>query len=133
MLVITAWTALICTTFFMFLTLQVIRARGASGISLGAGEDEILLRRMRGQANAAEQMPMTLIVPGLCEGLGCAWFVLVPLAALFTAGRIAYGIALGWMRYSRALRLYGMIASVTGTLSLLVVLLITLLQVTVAG
>ena len=128
MFLITGWTALVCGTFFMFLTRQVINARGTSKVSVGDGGDEVLLRRIRGQANAAEQMPITLIVLGLAEGLGGSAWVLVPLAAIFTAGRISHGVAFGWLEKSLPLRFYGMLGSVLGTLGLLAYLGILLLM-----
>jgi len=117
--IITAWAVAICGIFYMFQTLQVIRARGAEGVSIGDGGDELLLRRMRGQANAAEQMPMTLLALGMAELLGGNTWVLLPLAVIFTGARISHGYAFGWLTHNRPLRFYGMLLSSLSSLGIM--------------
>ncbi|KMW56331.1 glutathione S-transfersae-related protein [Candidatus Rhodobacter oscarellae] len=130
---ITAWAALICGTFFMFQTLQVIRARGSAGVSLGDGGDKLLMRRMRGQANAAEQMPLTLIAMGLAEMLGAPGWALLPLAAVFTVSRLAHGYAFGWLEHNRPLRFYGMAGSAFSTFCILILLGVMVLTRSLGG
>ena len=117
--IITAWTVFFCAIFYMFLTLRVIRARGEAGVSLGDGGDAKLLRRMRGQANANEHMPLTLLALGLAELMGGEALVLVPLAILFTLSRVAHGVALGWLNHSRTLRFWGMFIGSLTTMTIL--------------
>ena len=81
---------------FFALTFRVIQARRSSGVSLGDGGDEILLRRIRGQANAAEQMPLTLLALLLAEMIGGSTLLLGLIALLFCAGRVAHGYRL-WL------------------------------------
>lgn len=109
------------------MTWQVIAARRASGVALGDGEDKILLRRMRGQANAAEQMPMTLMALLAAELIGGSTFLLGLFALIFCAGRAAHGYGFGWLEHSVPLRMYGMLASISGSALVLIYLFITLL------
>ena len=127
--IITAWTVLICVTFYMFLTLQVIKARRIFGVSVGDGGDQMLLRRMRGQANAAEQMPLTLLALLMAEMMGGATVVLIILAATFTASRVAHGIAFGWLEHSFPLRFFGMLGSSMASLATLAYLALILIGV----
>lgn len=125
--IITAWTVLVCGAFYLLQTVQVIRARRSAGVSLGTGGDALLERRMRGQANAAEQMPLTLLALLCAELLGATPWALAPLAALFVGARIAHGYAFGWMEHSGPLRMFGMAGTLTAAGGLLIVLLVSLL------
>jgi len=125
--IITGWATLFCATLFIALTFRVIAARRASGVAMGDGGDETLLRRMRGQANAAEQMPITLIALLVTEiSAGSGW-LLGLFALIFCAGRLAHGIAFGWMMHNMPLRVSGMIASTSGTGLILIHLAFALL------
>ena len=117
--IITAWAVAVCGIFYMFQTLQVIRARGTAGVSIGDGGDKMLLRRIRGQGNAAEQMPLTLLALGMAELMGGATWILLPLAVVFTGARIAHGYAFGWLEHNRPLRFYGMLLSSLSSLGIL--------------
>lgn len=125
--IITGWAALICATFYMFQTLQVIKARQKSGVSVGDGGDKLLIRRMRGQANAAEQMPLTLLALFLAEMLGGVAWILIPLAAVFTLARLSHGYAFGWLEHSFPLRFYGMLFSSISSLAILAYLAVLLI------
>lgn len=131
--IITAWTVAICGLFFMAMTFQVIGARRSSGVALGDGDNALLQRRMRGQANAAEQMPMTLLALGCAELLGGWPWLLVLLAAVCTAGRLAHGYGFGWLEHTPKLRFYGMVASVTGSFGIMGTLLVLLLSRSFSG
>jgi len=122
--IITAWAALICGIFYLLQTVQTIKARRASGVSIGDGDDKILIRRMRGQANAIEQMPLALIALFLAETLGGSAWILAPFAAIFTVSRIAHGYAFGWLEHNAPLRMYGMIGTLVGNLGILAYLAI---------
>lgn len=125
--IISAWAILFCGLLFLGLTWQVIGARRASGVSLGDGGDELLLRRMRGQGNAAEQMPMTLLALVAAELIGGSTFVLGLFAVIFCAGRGAHGFGFGWLERSVPLRMFGMLASISGSALILLYLLYALL------
>lgn len=126
--IITAWATLFCGLFFMALTWQVVRARRASGVSLGAGDDKLLMRRMRGQSNAAEQMPITLVALLMAELVGGSTLILGLFALIFCAGRAVHGYGFGWLAHSMPLRMGGMIASFTGTGTILLYLLVVLIS-----
>lgn len=126
--IITAWATLICGTMFLALTVRVIQARRSSGVSLGDGGDTILLRRMRGQGNAAEQMPIGLLIILMAELVGGTTLVLGLLAALFCAGRVVHAIGFGWLKHSLIARVGGMATSLVGTIALLIYLAIVLLS-----
>ena len=117
--IITAWAVAVCGIFYMFQTLQVSRARGTAGVSIGDGGDKMLLRRIRGQGNAAEQMPLTLLALGMAELMGGATWILLLLAVVFTGARIAHGYAFGWLEHNRPLRFYGMLLSSLSSLGIL--------------
>ena len=116
---ITAWATLVCGLLCVALTFRVIDARRASGVSLGDGGDEVLLRRMRGQGNANEQIPITLIALLVAEMVSGGGWLLAIFAALFCAGRLAHGIAFGWTLHNQPLRFFGTIASLLGSLAIL--------------
>lgn len=87
---ITAWTTLVLGLLFLWLTWTVIAAR-QTGIPHGDGGDNKVAKKIRGQANAAEQIPLGLMVLGLNELLNPTWVALV-LAAFLIAGRVIHGI-----------------------------------------
>lgn len=131
--IITAWAVAICGLFFMALTFRVIAVRRSSGVAMGDGDDALLQRRMRGQANAAEQMPLTLLALGCAELLGGWPWLIALLAAVFTTGRLAHGYGFGWLEHTPKLRVYGMVASVTGSFGIFGTLLVLVILRSVSG
>ena len=125
--VITGWATLVCGLLFFALTFRVIAARRASGVSLGDGGDKLVMRRMRGQANAAEQMPLTLIALLIAELIGGSTVVLGLLAFVFCMGRLLHGIGFGWLEHSPPLRMAGMATSALGTIATLLYLAFVLI------
>ena len=75
------------------LSLNVIRIRRAKKNGFGAGGDEDLIRAMRGQANAAEYIPLCLILLALIEAQGAPIWVTATLGALWLIGRLLHGFA----------------------------------------
>ncbi|MES2493309.1 MAG: MAPEG family protein [Pseudomonadota bacterium] len=101
-----------------WLTMRIGRLRGKTGISVGDGGNELLLRRIRAQLNFAEQFPLTLLLVGLVElaGQGGAW--LAPLGALFILGRVAHAIGMdGAFRPGRPI---GMVTGIVLQLALVI-------------
>lgn len=93
--------------------------RSAEKISVGDGGNELLMRRMRAQANFIEQTPLILLMVGLVEAAGKGGVWLAPLGALFIAGRIAHGIGMdGKFTQGRAI---GMVTGMLLQLALVVV------------
>ncbi len=101
------------------------KVRGAEKINFGDGGNELMIRRMRAQANFMEQTPLTVILVGLLEmaGKGGQW--LAPAAAIFILGRIAHGI--GMDGNFKAGRPIGMLTAMLLQLVLIVVAVLTVL------
>jgi uncharacterized membrane protein YecN with MAPEG domain len=91
--VVPLYTALLGLIFIVF-TLRVGIYRGKSNILIGDGGDDELLRRIRGQGNFVETVPIALILLLVMEltGAGDTW--LHALGALLVFGRISHYIAL---------------------------------------
>ena len=109
---ITAWVAAILGAFFLWQTWRVISYRRANGIVLTESDDRGFIKRVRGQANAAEQLPIGLILLALNEWLNPAWFVLL-IAALFVIGRISHGLYFAYHGLPHQMRVLGMMATLT--------------------
>ena len=124
--IITAIAAAICGILHYTLTVQVIRARRSEGVSLGDGGSTLLERRIRGQANASEQMPLALIALLCAELLAGPGVILGLSAAVFCLGRVLHGVAFGWMVHSK-LRIVGMALSLTGSAMILIYLVVSIL------
>ena len=88
----------------LWLAIRVGQARRGSGISVGAGENPLLLARMRAHANFGENTPFVLILLGLIELAAGSrgWLWVVGLAYLI--GRILHPFGmedsarLGWRK-----------------------------------
>lgn len=93
--------------------------RSAEKISVGDGGNELLMRRMRAQANFIEHTPLILLMVGLVEAAGKGGMWLAPLGALFMLGRVAHGIGMdGKFGPGRAI---GMVTGMVLQLALVVV------------
>lgn len=90
-LTVTAATTLILGVVYLFLTFVVIRHRRADKVAIGDNDDKVLAKKIRGHANAAEQIPMGLIIIGLNEAMNSAPTAMF-LAALLVIGRILHAI-----------------------------------------
>lgn len=91
----TALFALPLALLYLTLAFRVIGLRRGRGVEIGDGGDRELLRRMRVHANAAEYIPLALIVLGLAESLGAPAWLLVASGLVLLTGRFvhAYGLA----------------------------------------
>lgn len=76
----------------LWLIAMVLRRRFALGVSLGDGGDEGLNRTIRGHANAAETIPIALILLAFAELMDAPAVALHVAGAAFTAGRLAHGL-----------------------------------------
>ena len=90
--VVTALYAGIAGLIYLWLTWSVIGHRRGKRISMGDGEDPAVAKSIRGHANAAEQMPMILIMMGLMEMLGAPGVALHIAGIAFMAGRLLHGL-----------------------------------------
>ena len=90
---ITAIFAGLNALLLFLLATRVIGYRRTKQVAFGDKGDPGLQRVMRGHANAAEYIPLSLILLGLTEGMGApAWIVLALGAALFL-GRLSHAYA----------------------------------------
>lgn len=77
----------------LVLSIRVIQARGATKVFIGDGGNELMIRRMRGQANFVEYVPMILILLALLEYRGTAGWLLHALGATLLVARLLHGYA----------------------------------------
>ena len=124
---VTSLAAVATGVIYLILTWRVIRMRRADGIVLGDNGDRIMAKRIRGHANAAEQMPMALIVMALTELQGGNGMALAILAALFTLGRALHAIYFTRHGTHWRFRVWGMSATLIAQAGLLVLLTVTAL------
>ena len=89
-LTVTAWTAVFLGVLYIWLTLRVVRGRRSGRIVHGDGGDPVFAKKVRGHANAAEQIPLGLILLGLNEAVGPTWLALL-IAASLVVGRYLHG------------------------------------------
>lgn len=76
----------------VWLTLRVVGHRRAGSVSLGDGGDETMMRSIRGHANAAETMPMALILLAVANLMGAPGLFLHLAGVVLTAGRLMHGL-----------------------------------------
>ena len=76
----------------LWLATEVIRRRGALKLSLGDGGDAEMNRVIRGHANAAETIPVALVLLALSELIGAPAVALHLAGAALTAGRLLHGL-----------------------------------------
>ena len=92
---VTLLTAGLLTLWYVFISLKVSLARGQQQISLGSGaEGSDFSRIVRVQANAAEYIPLFLIVLAVLEFHELRADILYVLAGLFIVGRVLHRRAL---------------------------------------
>lgn len=79
---------------FAPMTLRVGLYRVKSKVSIGSGDDPELLRRIRGQANFIETVPMALFLLITLELIGASSTLLHVLCSALVIGRIAHYLGL---------------------------------------
>ena len=83
--------------WFLALTVRVIMGRtGPDSPSLGDGGNPAMLRKIRGHANFAEYVPLTLLLIALLELTGSPKWALHLLGAALLTGRLLHGYALAF-------------------------------------
>ena len=90
--IITALYAGLAGLIYLWLTWTVIVYRRSGKISLGDGDNPKMAKSIRGQGNAAEQMPIILIMLGLTEMLGAPGFAMHIAGLAFIVGRLLHGL-----------------------------------------
>ena len=90
--ILTAFYAGLLALIYLSLTWAVISRRRGHKISLGDGGDEKFAKIIRGQVNAAEQMPFIIIMLALAEMLGAPAIALHVLGVLAVVGRLLHAL-----------------------------------------
>jgi uncharacterized membrane protein YecN with MAPEG domain len=101
------------TALFLVLSGRVITYRRAHKVSLGHGGDPVLERRMRAQGNFAEYVPLGLILLLGAELAGASSLWLHATGLLLLVGRLMHGIGFSFLRQSMALRVGGMVLTLS--------------------
>ena len=107
-LAVTTFYAGLCALILIWLAFKVIGRRRGAKISLSDGGDEALQRLTRAHSNAAEWMPVFLILLAGVESLGAPWFVLNLAALPFIIGRCLHGWHFATARTDFRFRVLGM-------------------------
>nr|WP_325249668.1 MAPEG family protein [Amylibacter sp.] len=105
---ITAWSTVLLGVLYLWLTILIIMVRRSDGIVLGDNNDRIMAKKIRGQANAAEQIPLGLILIALNESLNPTPITLV-IAAFLVVGRYLHAVYFAKDGTHFRFRLYGML------------------------
>lgn len=119
---ITGLYAALAALMFVGLSLWVIARRMGTRISLGAGEDKALEKRMRVQANFVEYTPIALLLILLLELQSTPAWALHALGLALLAGRVMHAYGFGRKVQILILRQAGMVT----TLSVIAIAAITL-------
>ena len=122
---ITSLTALAAALIILILTARVIVLRRRDGVVLGDNGDKVLTKAIRGQANAAEQLPIALILLALAELQGAAPVLLIPLALTLITGRVMHAVYFAVDGTNWRLRFWGMLLTLLAQGGLILALLLT--------
>jgi uncharacterized membrane protein YecN with MAPEG domain len=112
---VTAVFAGLLALWLMFLQSRVIAFRAARRVALGHGGHEEGLRLIRAHGNAAETVPIFLILLALGEGMGAPGWIVALLGTAFLAGRVLHGLQFVWNRPGFTWRMWGMILTLAAT------------------
>lgn len=96
--------------WFLALSVRVVQQRG-HGVSLGHGDDAVLLRRIRGHGNFAEYVPLILLMMAMLEYGGMRGWILHVLGATLLLARVLHGVALSYTQKWKFGRFYGTLLS----------------------
>ncbi len=94
LLTVTPLYAALLGLLFIPFTLRVGLYRAKNKIDLGDGDDPELLRRIRGQANFIETVPIALVLIVIMELCGASNGWLHTLGALLVIGRLCHYLAI---------------------------------------
>lgn len=87
---VTALYAGLNALILLVLAIRVSRQRGISKVGIGTGGDAPMERAMRIHANAAENIPIVLILLGLAEACGSGVVFLHGIGISLTVGRLLH-------------------------------------------
>ena len=98
---VTLSVAAACALINLWLSMRVGRARHSEHVSIGDGGNELVIRRMRAQANFVENAPFALVLILALElACGSCWWLWAA-GALFVAGRLIHPFGMDGMKYGR--------------------------------
>ncbi|MEM9716961.1 MAG: MAPEG family protein [Pseudomonadota bacterium] len=124
-LFVTGIAAVFLATLHLALTFHVIAKRRSDRIVHGDNDDKDMMKRIRGHANASEQIPIALITLGLAEWALPGWWLIV-IAALLVVGRYMHGIYFWTAGMPHQLRQFGMLMTLLAQIGATAVLAIGL-------
>lgn len=104
---ITSLYAAVLAVIFLVLTMQVIKARSAAGISILHGDDMNLAMKIRIHGNFAEFVPLALILLALAEISGSNALALNVAGAALVVSRILIPFGLDIERFNHPVRIIG--------------------------
>ena len=103
----TAIATLLTGIIYLYLTVVVIRHRRSDKIVHGDNNDPVMAKKIRGHANAAETIPLGLIIIALNEAMNGSSFALL-LSAMLVGGRALHAYHFTRRKTSIQFRLFGM-------------------------
>lgn len=109
---ITAIYAALLGLLLLVLSINVIRIRRSDRISLGAGDNPLLERRIRAQGNFTEYVPIALILIAFVESTGGAALLVHGLGVALLVGRLAHAVALSSLTLRPNFRSVGIVATI---------------------
>ena len=116
-MIITALYAALATLVLQSLAMTLPRKRYRAKVGLGDGNNEELRRAVRAHGNAAETIPIVLILMGLAESLAANPWLLHGMGVALLAGRILHPIGLYRSSGASLPRFLGMILTWGATLT----------------
>ncbi|MEM1300635.1 MAG: MAPEG family protein [Pseudomonadota bacterium] len=117
---VTAIFAGLLAIWLTVLQFKVVTFRRGQKVSLGHGGDEMGERLIRAHGNAAETIPIFLILMAASESVGAPGWLLIVFGAMFLGGRVMHGVHFLKIRKGFLLRFYGMIMTLTATMAMAV-------------
>jgi uncharacterized membrane protein YecN with MAPEG domain len=114
---VTLASAAACVLLNFWLGWRIAQLREEYKVSVGDGGHELLLRRMRAQANFIENAPFMLILTGALELSGASHIVLAAVTAIFIVARISHAVGMDSPELRRW-RIYGMMGTAPVNLGL---------------
>lgn len=108
--------AAVLTAMMIVLSFRVSLARRRCGVSLGEGDDTVLLERVRAFGNFAEWAPMALLLIVLAEAAGASAGTVHLAAGMLVAGRLLHPLGLRATALFTLSRFLGMVLTYTSML-----------------
>ena len=111
-MIVTPLYAGLLALWFLLLTLRVVQERHRTHIALGDGGDATLARRIRGQANFAEYVPLALLLLAILELSRFSIYVIHALGIALLVSRLLHGYAFAFRTQFRFGVFWGVLLTV---------------------